>query len=93
MHQCNQHQSTGVRREETMTAFAEAFHTEVKRRQTHTTSQKTDVQKDLLKVETVIKRCVDLLLHSDTPMESIRNTLEELESQKRALTRELSMQT
>ena len=76
-----------------MTAFAEAFHTEVKRRQTRTASQKTTVQQDLLKVETGIKRCVDLLLHSDTPMESIRNTLEELEMQKRALTRELSLQT
>ena len=44
-------------------------------------------------METGIKRCVDLLLHSDTPMESIRNTLEELEVQKRTLTRELSLQT
>ena len=44
-------------------------------------------------METGIKRCVDLLLHSDTPMESIRNTLEELEIQKRTLTRELSLQT
>ena len=59
----------------------------------HTASQKTVVQKELLKVETGIQRCVDLLLHSDTPMESIRNTLEELEVQKRALTRELSLQT
>ena len=86
-------QSILLRREETMTAFAEAFHTEVKRRQTHTASQKTVVQKELLKLETGIKRCVDLLLHSDTPMESIRKTLEELEAQKRALTRELSLQT
>ena len=59
----------------------------------HTASQKAVVQKDLLKVETGIKRCVDLLLHSDTPMDSIRNTLEELEVQKRGLTRELSLQT
>ena len=44
-------------------------------------------------METGIKRCVDLLLHSDTAMESIRNTLEELEVQKRTLTRELSLQT
>ena len=80
-------------REETMTASTKAFHTEVKRRQTNTSSQKTVVQKELLKVETDIKRCVDLLLHSDTPMESIRNTLEELEVQKRTLTRELSLQT
>jgi site-specific DNA recombinase len=86
-------QSILLGHEETMTAFAEAFHTEVKRRQTRTASQKTTVQQDLLKVETGIKRCVDLLLHSDTPMESIRNTLEELEMQKRALTRELSLQT
>ena len=85
-------QSILLGREETMTAFAEAFHTEVKRRQTHTASQKTVVQKELLKVETGIKRCVDLLLHSDTPMDSIRNTLEELEVQKRGLTRELSLQ-
>ena len=86
-------QSILLGREETMRAFAEAFHAEVKRRQTYTASQKTTAQKDLLKVETGIKRCVDLLLHSDTPMESIRDTLEELEVQKRALTRELSMQT
>ena len=86
-------QSILLGREETMTAFAEAFHAEVKRRQTHTASRKTIVQKDLLKVETGIKRCIDRLLHSDTPMESIRNTLEELEVQKRALTRELSLQT
>jgi hypothetical protein len=86
-------QSILLGREDTMTAFAEAFHTEVKRRQTHTASRKTIVQKDLLKVETGIKRCVDLLLHSDTPMDSIRNTLEELEVQKRGLTRELSLQT
>ena len=77
-------QSILLGREETMTAFAEAFHAEVKQRQTHTASQKAVVQKDLLKVETGIKRCVDLLLHSDAPMESIRTTLEELESQKRA---------
>ena len=82
-----------VGREEALKAFAEAFHTEVKRRQTSKASNKTKVQKDLLKVETGIKRCVDLLLHSDTPMESIRNTLEELEVQKRTLTRELSLQT
>ena len=86
-------QSILLGREETMRAFAEAFHAEVKRRQTHTASQKTTAQKELLKVETGIKRCVDLLLHSATPMESIRNTLEELEVQKRALTRELSLQT
>ena len=36
---------------------------------------------------------MDLLLHSDTPMDTIRNTLEELEVQKRGLTRELSLQT
>jgi site-specific DNA recombinase len=82
-----------VGRKEALKAFAEAFHTEVKRRQTSKASNKTKVQKDLLKVETGIKRCVDLLLHSDTPMESIRNTLEELEVQKRTLTRELSLQT
>jgi site-specific DNA recombinase len=82
-----------VGREEALKAFAEAFHTEVKRRQTSKASNKTKVQKDLLKVETGMKRCVDLLLHSDTPMESIRNTLEELEVQKRTLTRELSLQT
>ena len=86
-------QSILLGREETMTAFTEAFHAEVKRRQTNTSSQKTVVQKELLKVETGIKRCVDLLLHSDTPMESIRNTIEELEVQKRTLTRELSLQT
>ena len=86
-------QSILLGREETMTAFAEAFHAEVKQRQTHTASQKAVVQKDLLKVETGIKRCVDLLLHSDAPMESIRTTLAELESQKRALNRELSLQT
>jgi site-specific DNA recombinase len=86
-------QSILLGREETMTAFAEAFHAEVKRRQTHKASQKTVVQKELLKVETGIQRCVDLLLYSDTPMESIRNTLEELEIQKRTLTRELSLQT
>ena len=86
-------QSILLGREETMAAFAEAFYSEVKRRQTHTASQKTVVQKELLKVETGIKRCVDLLLHSDAPMESIRTTLEELESQKRALNRELSLQT
>ena len=89
----NRLQSILLGREETMTAFTEAFHAEVKRRQTNTSSQKTVVQKELLKVETDIKRCVDLLLHSDTPMESIRNTLEELEVQKRTLTRELSLQT
>jgi site-specific DNA recombinase len=82
-----------VGRKEALKAFAEAFHTEVKRRQTSKASNKTKVQKDLLKVETGMKRCVDLLLHSDTPMESIRNTLEELEVQKRTLTRELSLQT
>ena len=86
-------QSILLGHEETMKAFAEAFYAEVKRRQAHTASQKTTAQKELLKVETGIKRCVDLLLHSDTPMESIRNTLEELEIQKRALTRELSLQT
>ena len=86
-------QSILLGREETMTAFAEAFHAEVKRRQTHKASQKTVVQKELLKAETGIQRCVDLLLYSDTPMESIRNTLEELEIQKRTLTRELSLQT
>ena len=86
-------QSILLGREETMTASTKAFHAEVKRRQTNTSSQKTVVQKELLKVETGIKRCVDLLLHSDTPMESIRNTLEELEVQKRTLTRELSLQT
>ena len=86
-------QSILLGREETMTAFAEAFHAEVQRRQTQTASQKTVVQKELLKVETGIQRCVDLLLHSDTPMESIRSTLEQLEVQKRALTRELSLQT
>ena len=86
-------QSILLGREETMRAFAEAFHAEVKRRQTHTASHKSTVQKELLKVENGIKRCVDLLLHSDTPMESIRTTLEELEVQKRSLTRELSLQT
>ena len=86
-------QSILLGREETMTAFTEAFHAEVKRRQTNTSSQKTVVQKELLKVETDIKRCVDLLLHSDTPMESIRNTIEELEVQKRTLTLELSQQS
>ena len=55
-----------LEREETMTAFAEAFHTEVKRRQTHTASQKTVVQQDLLKVETGIKRY--LLLTFQTPL-------------------------
>ena len=86
-------QSILLGREETMSAFAEAFHAEVKRRQTSIATHKSTVQKELLKVETGIKRCVGLLLHSDTPMESIRNTLEELEVQKRALTRELSLQT
>ena len=51
------------------------------------------MQRELLKVETGIKRCVDLLLHSDTPIETIHTTLEELEVQKRTLTRELSPQT
>ena len=86
-------QSILLGREQTMKAFAEAFHAEVKRRQTSKASNKSAIKKDLLKVETGIKRCVDLLLHSDAPMESIRKTLEELESQKRALTRELSLQT
>ena len=76
-----------------MQAFADAFHDEIKRRQTNNASNKSAVQKDLLKVETGIKRCVDLLLHSDTPMESIRSTLEELETQKRALVRESALQT
>ena len=86
-------QSILLGRKETMKAFAEAFHAEVKRLQTNKASSKATVRKDLVKVETGIKRCVDLLLHSDTPMESIRSTLEELEVQKRALTRELSLQT
>ena len=83
-------QSILLGREETMTNFAQRIYAEVKRCQTNTAPHKRTVQKDLLKVETGIKRCVDLLLHSDTPMESIRNTLEELEVQERALSRELS---
>jgi site-specific DNA recombinase len=82
-----------VGRQETLSAFAEAFYAEVKRRQTTTATHKSTVQKELLKVETGIKRCVDLLLHTETPMDSIRDTLEELEVQKRTLIRELSMQT
>ena len=86
-------QSILVGREDAVQAFADAFHDEVKRHQTNNASNKSAVQKDLLKVETGIKRCVDLLLHSDTPMESIRSTLEELETQKRALVREIALQT
>ena len=85
-------QSILLGREETVKAFADAFNDEVKRCQTNNASNMSAVQKDLLKVETGIKRCVDLLLHSDTPMETIRSTLEELETQKRALTREQALQ-
>ena len=67
--------------EETMKAFAKAFHAEVKRHQTNTTLHKTTVQKDLPQLETGIKLRIDVLLHSDTPMESIRNKLEGLEVQ------------
>ena len=59
-------QSILLGREDTVQAFADAFHDEIKRRQTNNASNKSAVQKDLLKVETGIKRCVDLLLHSDT---------------------------
>ncbi|NDI13535.1 MAG: hypothetical protein EBZ20_09035 [Rhodobacteraceae bacterium] len=68
-------------REEAVKAFADAFHAEVKRLQRNQASNKAAVQKDLVKVETGIKRCVDLLLYSDTPMDSIRATLEDLEAQ------------
>ena len=80
-------------REEAVKAFADAFHAEVKRLQTNQASNKAAVQKDLVKVETGIKRCVDLLLYSDTPMDSIRATLEDLEAQKRKLTHQLKLQT
>ena len=86
-------QSILLGREGIITAFAEAFHAEVRRRQTNSATDKSAVQKELLNVETGIKRCVDLLLHSDTPIETIHTTLEELEVQKRTLTRELSLQT
>jgi hypothetical protein len=61
--------------EDTMKTFADAFHSEVKRRQTSKASNKASVQKDLLKAETGIKRCVDFLLHNDDPMDSIHSKL------------------
>ena len=73
--------------EDTIEAFADAFYSEVKQLQTSKASNKISVQKDLLKIETFIKRCVDLLLHSDTPMDSIHSTLKELEPLKRRMKR------
>ncbi|MDB2529272.1 hypothetical protein N9X46_00880 [Paracoccaceae bacterium] len=78
--------------EDTMKNFADAFHSEVKRRQTSKASNKASVQKDLLKAETGIKRCVDFLLHNDDPMDSIRTKLRRTRGAKTRTKRELQLQ-